>query len=59
LKGQLLDREDWDTMLDTYYSLHGWSQRAGWPTREKLRELDLPECIERLEQAKQMYQPKA
>lgn len=58
LKGELLDREDWDRMLDTYYSLHGWSQRTGWPTREKLQELDLPECIERLEQTNQMYQPK-
>ncbi len=58
LKGELLDREDWDKMLDTYYSLHGWSPSTGWPTREKLQELDLPECIERLEQAKQMYQPK-
>lgn len=58
LKGELLNREDWDKMLDTYYNLHGWSQNTGWPTREKLQELDLPECIERLEQAKQMYQPK-
>jgi aldehyde:ferredoxin oxidoreductase len=58
LKGELLNREDWDKMLDTYYSLHGWSQGTGWPTKEKLQELNLPECIERLEQAKQMYQPK-
>ena len=45
-------------MLDTYYSLHGWAQNTGWPTKEKLQELNLPECIERLEQAKQIYQPK-
>ena len=58
LKGELLDREDWDTMLDTYYSLHGWAQNTGWPTKEKLQELNLPECIERLEQSKLIYQPK-
>ncbi len=58
LKGELLNREDWDKMLDTYYNLHGWAQNTGWPTKEKLQELDLPEFIERLEQAKQMYQPK-
>lgn len=58
LKGELLDREDWDKMLDTYYSLHGWAQNTGWPTKEKLEELNLPECIERLEQARQTYQLK-
>lgn len=58
LKGELLRREDWDNMLDDYYSLHAWDPSTSWPTKEKLYELDLHECIERLEQAKQRYQPK-
>ena len=57
LKGELLRRNDWDRMLDEYYSLHGWDQHTSWPTKEKLDELGLHGCIERFKQAKQIYQP--
>jgi aldehyde:ferredoxin oxidoreductase len=57
LKGELLRQSEWDQMLDSYYSLHGWDQVTGWPTEEKLYELDLPECISRLQEAKRIYQP--
>jgi len=53
LKGELLRRADWDSMLDEYYTLHGWQESTSWPTREKLEALDLPECVDRLEEAKQ------
>lgn len=52
LKGELLGQDDWDKMLDEYYELHGWERHTGWPTEEKLEELGLLECIERLEEAK-------
>jgi len=57
LKGELLNQDDWDRMLDEYYTLHGWDQDTSWPTKEKLEELNLHECIERLEQAKQISHP--
>ncbi len=51
LKGELLQKERWDEMLDVYYSLHGWDKDTGWPSRETLEKLDLPECVEKLDQA--------
>jgi len=42
-------------MLDEYYNLHGWDQYTSWPTKEKLEELNLPECIAILEKAKQKF----
>lgn len=35
--------------LDEYYDLRGWDKKTGIPSREKLRELDLPEAVEALE----------
>ena len=55
LKGELLKEEDWEKMLDEYYSLHGWDRQTSWPTKEKLEELNLGECFEKLEHAKQVY----
>jgi aldehyde:ferredoxin oxidoreductase len=49
LKGELLREDDWNKMLDEYYTLHGWDPLTSWPTKEKLEELDLNECIARLE----------
>ena len=40
-------------MLDEYYTLNGWDKRSGWPTKEKLEALDLEECIEILQTAKE------
>jgi len=55
-KGVLLKQNDWENMLDEYYSLHGWDQCTSWPTKEKLDELGLHECVKRLENAKEIYQ---
>ena len=55
LKGEQLKQGDWDKMLDEYYNLHGWDQYTSWPTKEKLEELNLPECIAILEKAKQKF----
>jgi aldehyde:ferredoxin oxidoreductase len=50
LKGEYLNPKDWDRALDEYYDIHGWDKRTGWPTRKKLVELDLPDCVMRLEE---------
>lgn len=50
LKGELLREEDWDEMLNEYYRIHGWDEHTGWPTREKLEELGLHECVQILDQ---------
>jgi aldehyde:ferredoxin oxidoreductase len=55
LKGELLNKERWGEMLDVYYSLHGWDKVTGWPSEEKLQKLDLPECVEKLEQAHRTF----
>ncbi len=49
LKGELLREADWTKMLDEYYILHGWDPSTSWPTKEKLEELDLLECLDILE----------
>jgi aldehyde:ferredoxin oxidoreductase len=49
LKGELLREDDWTKMLDEYYILHGWDPSTSWPTKEKLEELDLLECLDILE----------
>jgi aldehyde:ferredoxin oxidoreductase len=47
-KGQVISREDLDTMLDEYYSLRGWDVKTGMPTREKLTDLGLAYVAEAL-----------
>ena len=36
-----LDRERFKPVMDEFYALHGWDAENGWPTRERLRELDM------------------
>jgi len=36
-----LDREQFAPVVDEFYALHGWDVESGWPTRHRLRELDL------------------
>jgi aldehyde:ferredoxin oxidoreductase len=53
LKGEILNKEGWERMLDEYYTLNGWDKRSSWPTQKKLKELSLDECIDMLQTAKQ------
>jgi len=57
LRGELLKEGDWERMLDDYYDLHNWDLETGWPTKGKLKELNLEECNSKLEEAKKHYQP--
>jgi aldehyde:ferredoxin oxidoreductase len=51
LKGQRLDKNQWDKLLDRYYRLHGWNVETGLQSRECLIKLDLEEVATDLERA--------
>jgi aldehyde:ferredoxin oxidoreductase len=40
-KGQKMDRDSFERMLDEYYDLVGWDRRTGIPTEEKLVSLGI------------------
>ena len=48
-KGERLDIEQWNEMLDEYYSIHQWDKDKGWPTRERLLDLGLEKVMEVIE----------
>ncbi|MBC8264876.1 MAG: hypothetical protein H8E47_12220 [Anaerolineales bacterium] len=45
-KRNALDREQFKPVVDEFYALHGWDAERGWPTRERLRELDMEDVYE-------------
>jgi aldehyde:ferredoxin oxidoreductase len=54
MKGERLDREKWDQMLDEYYELHGWYKETGWQTRKCLEDLDLQKVADHLEKVERV-----
>lgn len=48
-KGEKIDSEKWEVMLDEYYRLRGWDEN-GIPKKEKLKELGLDDVADELEQ---------
>lgn len=48
-KGERLDPEQFNRMLDEYYALRGWNKETGIPTRQKLEELGLRAVADELE----------
>ena len=48
-----LDRSEFHRLVDEYYALRGWDRETGWPTREKLLELDLRDVEGQLEKLRQ------
>ncbi|MGQ9719999.1 MAG: aldehyde ferredoxin oxidoreductase family protein [Candidatus Jordarchaeum sp.] len=48
LKGKLLQRDEYDELLDTYYRLRGWNKK-GIPTKETLIRLELEDVALSLE----------
>ena len=44
-KGELLDRDKVELMLDEYYELHGWDKKTSWQTRKSLEKLGMSEVI--------------
>ena len=43
-----VSRGDFEEAKTQYYQLRGWDEKTGWPTREKLYQLGLPEVAEGL-----------
>jgi aldehyde:ferredoxin oxidoreductase len=41
-----LDRGQFEPVMDEFYGLKGWDAETGWPTRERLRQLDLADVYE-------------
>lgn len=48
-KGDCWDRENFDTLLDEYYTLRGWDTETGLPRRSTLRRLGLQAVADELE----------
>ena len=46
--GYVLDREEVQTAMETYYEICGWDPGTGNPTRKKLEELELGWVADRL-----------
>jgi len=44
-------------MLDEYYEMRKWDKKTGWPTREKLEELDLKNVADALEKMGRLPKP--
>ncbi|MEA3407667.1 MAG: aldehyde ferredoxin oxidoreductase N-terminal domain-containing protein [Chloroflexota bacterium] len=47
--GVMLDRQKFLKLMDIYYTLRGWDVDNGWPTRDKLQELNLTDVAEGLD----------
>lgn len=47
--GERIELDRWNSMLDSYYSLHGWDVRTGRPLKKTLRDLDLQMVIDAME----------
>ncbi len=48
-KGERLEKDKFEKVLDEYYELRGWDKETGLPTRQKLEEVDLKEVADELE----------
>jgi aldehyde:ferredoxin oxidoreductase len=47
-KGERIDHEIWDRMLDTIYRLHGWDIETSWQTRKGLNKIGLNDVADKL-----------
>jgi len=50
-KGELLDHQKWNMMLDEYYGLHGWDKESGLQSYEGLRAVGLTDVADKLLEA--------
>ncbi len=47
-KGERIDHDIWDRMLDTIYRLHGWDIETSWQTRKGLNKIGLNDVADKL-----------
>ncbi len=50
-KGEKLDIEKWNQMIDRYYELHGWDRSSGYPSKDRLLSLDLGPVMDTLDKS--------
>jgi aldehyde:ferredoxin oxidoreductase len=50
-RGSLLKHEDWQTMLEEYYGLHGWDKQTGLQPESMLKDLGLESVAKKLRAA--------
>ena len=50
--GKPISLPDFEKAKTKYYELRGWDEERGWPTKEKLIELGLPDVAEEMEEAR-------
>lgn len=48
-KGDKIDLDKWNEMLDEYYTCHDWDKKSGRPTKKCLEKLGLEEIIKTLQ----------
>jgi aldehyde:ferredoxin oxidoreductase len=48
-KGEVMDPDKFEEMKDEFYTTRGWNLKTGFPTRQTLLDLDLPEAVADLE----------
>ena len=48
-KGERIDHNIWNRMLDTIYRLHGWDLETSWQTRKGLEKIGLSDIADKLE----------
>ncbi|MHC2994628.1 MAG: hypothetical protein IBV53_03890 [Candidatus Atribacteria bacterium] len=47
-KGEQLDHDTWNQMLDTFYKLNEWDLETSWQTQEGLKKIELVDVAEHL-----------
>ncbi len=50
-KGEMVDHNIWNQMLDTFYELHGCDKKTSWQTRKGLQNIGLSDVADMLEKA--------
>lgn len=52
--GEKLEKEKWDKMLTEYYTLHGWNNKTGKPTKKRLEYLGFEKYANLLKKGKKI-----
>ncbi len=55
-KGETLDKDKYNVMLDKFYELQGWDKETSWQTREILESLELGDVADKLEKVDRLIE---
>lgn len=48
VRSHQVSREEWEWLLDGYYDERGWDLERGWPTRNRLADLDMQDLCQNM-----------